>query len=219
MTPAIPRPPSLVCLDFDGVIMDSMALKLESYCHAFAGMGFAREAIRKVQLELAGLSRVKTVPLMYLELSGKEMPGALAAEALARFGEHDEASRERMQLKAGALDFLAAARARGIPMAIVTGTPQEVIERTVDRFSLRAYFDRVCGSPPAKPEHLSRLAEEFGFAPAACLYVGDAIKDQEAAVAAGMPFAGVNNGDDPFRPEGLSIEVRALAELTPVLSD
>lgn len=215
----IPRPPSLVCLDFDGVIMDSMALKLESYCHAFTGMGFAREAIRKIQLELAGISRFKTVPLMYLALSGKPMPEALAAEALVRFGEHDEASRARMVLKAGALDFLSAAKSLGIPLAIVTGTPQEVIERTVDCFSLRSFFARVCGSPPAKPEHLARLAGEFGFAPAACLYVGDAIKDQEAAVATRMPFAGVNNGDDPFRPEGLSLEVGALAALIPVLSD
>lgn len=215
----IQHPPSLVCLDFDGVIMDSMALKLESYCHAFAGMGFAREAIRKIQLELAGISRFKTVPLMYQALSGRPMPDSLAAEALARFGEHDEASRARMVLKEGALEFLAAAKGRGIPLAIVTGTPQEVIDRTVDHFSLRAFFARVCGSPPAKPEHLARLAAEFGFAPAVCLYVGDAIKDQEAAVATGMPFAGVNNGDDPFRPEGLSLEVGSLADLLPLLSD
>jgi beta-phosphoglucomutase-like phosphatase (HAD superfamily) len=41
--------PAFIFLDFDGVIMDSMALKLESYCHAFAGLGFGREAIRKLQ--------------------------------------------------------------------------------------------------------------------------------------------------------------------------
>jgi phosphoglycolate phosphatase-like HAD superfamily hydrolase len=62
------------------------------------------------------------------------------------------------------------------------------------------------------------LADEFGFAPAACLYAGDAIKDQEAALAVGMPFAGVNNGDDPFRPEGLSVEAGSLAALIPFLS-
>jgi phosphoglycolate phosphatase len=146
------------------------------------------------------------------------MPAGLAARALERFREHDEASREKMRLKDGAEDFLDAARARGIPMAIVTGTPQDVIDRTIDHFSLRPFFIRVCGSPGTKPEHLSRLVREAGADPARCLYVGDAIKDQEAAAEAGMAFAGVNNGDDPFRPEGLSLEIRGLQELIPILS-
>ena len=217
MTLPVPRPPAFVFLDFDGVIMDSMSLKLDSYCHAFAGMGFAREAIRKVQHETAGLSRLKTIPLMYLGLSGQPMPAAMSTRALARFTEHDEASRAKMLMKEGAQEFLEAAVARGIRMAIVTGTPQAVIERTVAHFDLGRYFARVCGTPPGKAEYLNNMVREFGLAAEACLYVGDAIKDQEAALAAGMPFAGVDTGDDPFRPEGLSLRVANLAGLLPFL--
>lgn len=213
----VPRLPALIGLDFDGVIMDSMGLKLDSYCYAFAGMGFAREDIRRLQLASAGLSRFKTIPYMYATLAGKPMPPEAATRAVDRFREHDEASREKMRLMDGAREFLDAMRARGIPMAIVTGTPQEVIDRTLAHFSLRAYFTQVCGTPGGKPEHLARLAEEAAADPARCLYVGDAVKDQEAAAEVGMPFAGVNNGDDPFRPEGLSLEIRDLRELLPVL--
>lgn len=197
--------------------MDSMALKLESYCYAFAGMGFATEAIRKVQLASAGLSRHKTIPLMYEILSGKPMPEDLAAMCLARFGEHDEASRGKMALMPGAEAFLSAARDAGIPLAIVTGTPQEVIDRTVDHFALRPFFKRVCGSPPGKAEHLRHMLEAFSLRADRCLFVGDAVKDQEAAAAVGMPFAGVNNGDDPFRSEGMLLEIRGLGELIPIL--
>jgi phosphoglycolate phosphatase len=213
----VPRPPVLIGLDFDGVIMDSMGLKLESYVHAFAGMGFRREDIRRLQLASAGLSRFKTIPYMYEALSGKPMPPDLAARVVERFRAHDEASREKMRPKEGAREFLEAALSRGIPMAVVTGTPQDVIDRTVEHFSLRPFFRQVCGAPGTKPEHLSRLAREAGADPARCLYVGDAIKDEEAALAVGMPFAGVNNGDDPFRAEGLSVEIRGLAELIPFL--
>jgi phosphoglycolate phosphatase len=213
----VPRPPALIGLDFDGVIMDSMGLKLDSYCYAFEGEGFAREDIRRLQLASAGLSRFKTIPFMYASLSGKPMPPELAARALDRFREHDEASREKMRLMDGARDFLDAARARAIPMAIVTGTPQEVIDRTVDHFSLRGYFSRVLGAPVAKAEHLTNLTRQVGVDPSRCLYVGDAIMDEEAAQAAGMAFAGVNNGDNPFRAEGLSVEVRGLRELLPIL--
>jgi HAD superfamily hydrolase (TIGR01509 family) len=209
--------PSFVFLDFDGVIMDSMGLKLESYCHAFDGMGFARADIRRLQLAFAGLSRQKTIALIYRELSGREMPEDLFAAALARFGEHDEESRARMALMPGAAEFLAAASETGVPMAVVTGTPQAAIDRTVAHFRLGRFFVKVCGSPQSKPEHLRSLTAEHSLDPARCLFVGDAIKDQEAAAGAGIPFAGINNGDNPFRPDGLLLEVAGLGALIPFL--
>lgn len=208
----IPRP-TFIFLDFDGVIMDSMGLKLDSYCHAFEGCGFAREGIRKVQLESAGLSRYQTIPLMYETLSGKPIPEDKLRECLERFGAHDEASRARMVPMPGTQEFLDASRANGIPLAIVTGTPQEVIDRTISHFGLGPRFVRVCGAPGRKRDHLLSLLREFALDPARCLYVGDAILDQEAAVPLGIPFVGVNNGDDPFRREGLLAEVRSLREV------
>lgn len=214
----IPRP-AFVFLDFDGVVMDSMGLKLDSYCHAFEGLGFSRTAIRKLQLASAGLSRFQTIPLMYESLAGESMPGELYQACLARFSSHDEESRGKMVLKEGAAGFLEAARAWGLPLAIVTGTPQEAIDRTVDHFALRPYFARVCGAPGSKERHLEELLREFRLEAGRCLFVGDAIKDQEAAAAAGVPFAGVNNGDDPFRPEGMVAEVKSLGQLLPLFSD
>ncbi len=210
---AAARRPDFVFLDFDGVVMDSMGLKLDSYCHAFEGLGFPRDAVRKLQLASAGLSRFKTLPIMYESLAGRQMPEELYRSCLARFTEHDEASRALMTLKDGAADFLAAARASGLPLAVVTGTPQEVIDRTVDEHALRRYFTRVCGAPGTKVEHLGRLLGEFGLDPARCLFVGDAVLDQDAASAAGVPFAGINNGDNPFRPGNLVAETGSLGGL------
>lgn len=212
----IPKP-RFVFLDFDGVIMDSMGLKLDSYCHAFEGCGFSREAIRKLQLATAGMSRYKTIPLMYESLSGKPMPEGLYQEALARFGSHDEASRGKMILKKGSSDFLRAMAAAEMPLAIITGTPQEVIERTVAHFDLAKYFTRVCGAPGSKLQHMERLLAEFDLQAGQVIFVGDAIKDQEAADALGVPFVGVNNGDDPFEPGSLAAEIRALDQLPPLL--
>jgi phosphoglycolate phosphatase-like HAD superfamily hydrolase len=213
----MPRP-QIIFLDFDGVIMDSMDLKLDSYCHAFEGCGFQREAIHAMQLASAGLSRSKTIPLIYLALSGKPMPEALFQSALERFTEHDEASRGAMVLKQGALEFLEAARAKRIYMAVVTGTPQEVIDRTIEQFKLGVYFLKVCGSPGSKVEHVETLLSDYRLDAEECLFVGDAIKDQEAAVATKVPFIGLNNGDDPFLAAGLYKEIRALDEIIPLLS-
>jgi phosphoglycolate phosphatase-like HAD superfamily hydrolase len=209
--------PDFIFLDFDGVIMDSMALKLDSYCHAFAGMGFDREAIRALQVASAGLSRQKTIPLMYESLSGRSMPDGVYREALARFTDHDDASRAGMALMSGAEAFLTAARREGVRLAIVTGTPQEVIEKTIAYFNLGRFFIRVCGTPGGKAEHLGRMLGEFGLSAGRCLYAGDAIKDQEAAAAVGMPFVGVNADSAVFRAEGLALLVPDLGHLIPVL--
>lgn len=208
----IPRP-AFVFLDFDGVIMDSMGLKLDSYCHAFEGLGFARDAIRELQLASAGLSRFKTLPLMYASLAGEPMPEELYRRCLERFTAHDDESRGKMSLKAGAREFLDAARVQGMPLAIVTGTPQDVIDRTIQVFDLKRYFQRVCGVPGSKREHIERLLAEFALEPGRCLFAGDALLDQEAAVASAVPFVGVNNGDDPFRPEGMVAEVTRLDQI------
>lgn len=209
--------PRFIFLDFDGVVMDSMELKLDSYCYAFDGCGFSRAAIRKLQLASAGMSRYKTIPLMYESLAGEPMPEALYREAVARFGEHDEASRGKMKPKRGTEEFLRAAKASGVPLAIVTGTPQDAIERTVEHFHLKDFFLRVCGVPGSKIQHLERMLGEFGLAAAETVFVGDAIKDQEAASALRIPFIGVNNGDDPFQPEGLVAEIRGLDQLCALL--
>lgn len=216
--PAGARRPDFVFLDFDGVVMDSMGLKLDSYCHAFDGLGFPREAVRKLQLASAGLSRFKTIPIMYESLAGGPMPEDLYRSCLARFTDHDEASRARMTLKEGAAEFLASARASGLRLAIVTGTPQDAIDRTVERFALRPYFERVCGAPGTKVEHLGSLLGEFRLDPARCLFVGDAVLDQEAATAAGVPFAGIDNGDNPFRPGNLVAETGSLGGLLPLIA-
>jgi phosphoglycolate phosphatase-like HAD superfamily hydrolase len=67
-------------------------------------------------------------------------------------------------------------------------------------------------------EHLGSLLGEFGLEPARCLFVGDALLDQEAATAAGVPFAGINNGDNPFRAGNLVAETGSLGGLLPLIA-
>jgi len=208
----MPRP-QILFLDFDGVIMDSMNLKLDSYCYAFEGLGFSREAIHQLQTASAGLSRSKVIPLIYLSLTGKPMPEELFQKALARFTEKDEASREVMVLKEGTLDFLKVARELRVHMIVVTGTPKDVIDKTVAHFNLGVYFLQVCGSPGSKAQHLERLLGEYRVKAEDCLFVGDAVIDQEAAMAVQVPFIGVNNGDNPFRSMGRHGEIQNLKGL------
>ena len=60
-----------IFFDFDGVVMDSMDLKLDSYCHALERFGFSRGDIRNLQYLHTGLSRYKVLVHIYETLSGQ----------------------------------------------------------------------------------------------------------------------------------------------------
>ncbi len=207
-----------VFLDFDGVIMDSMDLKLDSYCYALSEFQFPRDEIRKIQTASAGLSRFKVIPLMYTALTGKSMPEDLFQHSLELFTHHDEDARAKMVLKQGTMGFFEYAQKAELPLSIVTGTPQEVIDKTLEFHSLRTIFAQVKGSPGSKPLHLQTLLRYFECSPTQTLYIGDAIMDQEASRSVGIPFVGINNGDNPFKSDYLWAELPHLGELTSLLS-
>lgn len=107
----------------------------------------------------------------------------------------------------GIPDFLAALQARGLPWGIVTNKAKRYTEPLlrqlgVDR--LAACIVSGDSTPHIKPHPASllRAAELLALPPAACLYVGDDLRDIQAARAAGMRFfaAGwgyLGEGGDP----------------------
>lgn len=201
-----------IFLDFDGVIMDSMALKLDAYCFALAEFGFPREQVRGQQLLYAGLSRSRALPLMFASLGGRLITDAEKDRVLALFSQEDDRLREKMKIKTGALEFLNAARSR-MPLVVVTGTPQEAIDETMNFFGLKKFFHEVCGYPPIKSEHLQMQLEKRGLRAEETLYVGDAIQDYKAAHTVGIPFIGIDNGDNPFAGLPLLAQFTHLGEL------
>jgi beta-phosphoglucomutase-like phosphatase (HAD superfamily) len=69
------------------------------------------------------------------------------------------------------------------------------------------------------PDLLLFAARELGVEPSRCCYVGDAIWDMQAAVAAGMPAIGVVSGsatDGELAEAGALFTVKALTELIPL---
>ena len=208
--------PLWIFLDFDGVIMESMTLKLDAYCFALKEYGLSREKIREQQLLYAGLSRSRALPLMFQALAGMEMSEAALKRVLHLFGEEDDRLRSRMELKPGALAFFTEAQNR-VPLVVVTGTPQEAIDETIKVFELAPFFEEVCGYPPIKAEHLQGQLSKRGLKPEQSLYVGDAIQDYKAAHAVEMPFVGINNGDNPFAGLALDAELKGLEELSGLL--
>jgi len=103
------------------------------------------------------------------------------------------------RLFSGMPELLSQLEQRGIAWGVVTNKPARFTAPLLDRLHLteRAVCiisgDTTANAKP-HPEPLLTAAMEAGVTPAQCLYVGDAERDVEAALAAGMTVVIANYG-------------------------
>jgi len=102
-------------------------------------------------------------------------------------------------LFAGIGELLAELDARAIAWGIVTNKAERFTLPLLDALRLRARATCVVGgdtTPRAKPhpDPLLHAARAMSLEPARCLYVGDDLRDVQAARAAGMPVIAVSYG-------------------------
>ena len=127
----------------------------------------------------------------------------------------------------GVVEGLAALRAAGLPLAVLTNKPAEPARELLRRKGLDGFFQHVFGGddfPRKKPDPLPLLktCEALGTPPSATWMVGDSRNDAEAARGAGCPLVlvtyGYNHGEDiravPAlqhldRLDRISVDVRA----------
>jgi phosphoglycolate phosphatase len=92
----------------------------------------------------------------------------------------------------GIPELLAALEARGLAWGVVTNKPARFTEPLMSILDLAERAACIvsgdtCPQPKPHPAPMLAAAELCGAAPAACLYLGDAARDIEAARAAAMP--------------------------------
>ena len=190
-----------VIFDMDGVLCDSEPLIAEAAglmfrekygvpavpedFHPFIGTGEDRflggvAAKYGVQFEL-GVDKARTYEI-YLQL----IPG-------------------RLQPLSGAHDFVAAARAHGLKLALATSADRIKLHGNLAAIQLpENRFDAVVtgGDVQRKkpfPDIFLRAAEQLGVAPAACLVVEDAPSGLQAGKAAGCRCLGITSTFDAAR--------------------
>ena len=201
-----------IFFDFDGVIMDSMALKLDSYAHALRDYEFDRDDISRIMAQHMGTSRRKILVEMYRELKGEVMPADSFARALQDFNAQDAASVPRMPFVPGSLEFIKSIH-RDRFTAVVTGTPHDVIQDTARYHGLTSYFDVIRGTPDAKTQIVSEELKRHSLNPERSIFIGDGLADQRAADNCGMRFVGVRGEFSSFEPESAWMVVNDLNEI------
>jgi pyrophosphatase PpaX len=174
-------PVRVVVFDFDGTLVNSLPLVLESIAHALAPYG------RKPTAEI--FARLGGPPDRFLPLlldDPKHVP-----DALARMNAFHSANNHLVEVFAGVAKMLDMLRAAGVEAAIWTGRDRESSEEMLRALKLEGHFAVVmCGDdlPTHKPDPqgLREVMRRLGVTPEETLFVGDADVDVLGGRACGV---------------------------------
>jgi phosphoglycolate phosphatase-like HAD superfamily hydrolase len=185
------------------VLAESSDLKLEAFRTLYGEFGRAvAERAAAYHERHGGLSRLVKIERVHREILGIQLDEAAVADWGRRFSDMVEESVCRCPWVAGSRELLESLMRDGIKAFVVSGTPQEEMERIVRARGMEHFFAGVYGSPPLKPQKVREILNEHRLEPARCLFFGDAMTDYDAAMETGLRFIGrvMPGRRNPFPP-------------------
>lgn len=176
----------LVVWDFDGTLADSLPAAVRIFNRLAPEMGFK---------PLADLAAARNMPLRQL-LRQQGISLWRLPRLVRRY--HALAAEEADQLKlaAGLPDALSAIATSGVRLGVLSSNREDNIRRCLRANGAEGHFAFVVGYPRlfGKAKALKRIIRAERLARGDVLYVGDELRDVEAAKKAGVAVAAVTWG-------------------------
>ncbi len=212
--PGIPALDALqaVFFDFDDALAQSLDIKAETFLSLFADRSDAlRQQILEFFVHNTGRSRSTKLRHVYSEMLQEPLSETALADLCQQFAERSLDAVVASPEVAGADGLLRLLQEQGLPLFVVSGTPETELQQVVRARGMGHYFVAVRGTPVEKEVNIAELLSAHKLDPLRCLMVGDGRVDYIAAEHNGMPFVGVVKAQNPFAP-GIPV-VADLAEL------
>lgn len=190
-----------VLSDIDGTLLDSMGLWYDIDVAFMKMKGISMPS--DLQMQIAGMSMYETALYFRRTFGIEDSPEVLMEtwNDMAR-----DAYLHRIELKAGAEEFLNALLDEGIPVALATSNSRHLVESSIERHEVfnRLYAivtaDEIQNGKPA-PDVYIEAAKKIGIAPSDCLVFEDVIQGVRAGNAAGARVIAI---DDPYSSDYIS---------------
>lgn len=185
-----------IIFDFDGVILDSMSIRLDGFREIFKEHG-EEPFNRFIPYHLAngGVSRFVKIRYFYEEILGETISEEKIKELADRFTQIMRNSLiDSRFLISETVEFIKQTHQK-YALYIASGAEQNELRFLCQTHSLTPYFKAIYGSPTPKDELLANILKESSSKPNECLMIGDSINDFKAASVNNIPFYGYNNED------------------------
>ncbi len=212
-------PPAAWIFDLDGTLVDTVETRIVAWLRTFEEQRIPAD--RALVASLIG-SDGRRLARVVAEEAGQILDSEREEEIDRRAGDIYSELNLNPKTLPGALELLRALDESRRRWAIATSSRREQVDASIKALGLSRRPIIIDGSnvehaKPA-PDLLLLAARELGVEPSRCCYVGDAIWDMQAAVAAGMPAIGVVSGsatDGELARAGALFTVKDLTELIP----
>jgi HAD superfamily hydrolase (TIGR01549 family) len=203
----------LIILDFDGVIVESMDIKIEAFRKLFSDYPKYVDAIIWYHERNCGVSRYEKFSHIYENILKQPLSDEKLAELDKRFSALVVDGIKSCPFVPGVLEFLEN-YAKKMKLFIISSTPEKELRYLVGERGLQKYFRGVYGAPSKKSEIALQIIKEERVGKKEALFVGDTAEDYIEAKKAGVLFIGrvVDLASCPF-PGDVKI-VRDLNELS-----
>ena len=192
-----------VTFDLDGTLLDTIPDLAEACRRMLAELG---EPPRSQEEVHRFVGKGMAVLVERCLTHGRAPKPIRLAAAIAVFQRHyAEVNGRHTRLYPGVLEGLAAWRASGLPLGVVTNKPAQFTGPLLERMGLADYFvvvvsgDSTAHKKP-HPEPIFYACRQFGVEPWRNLHIGDSKNDIEAARAAGCTAFCVPYGYNEGRP-------------------
>jgi len=170
----------LIFWDFDGVIKESVSVKTDAFVELFQPYGNdVCNKVRQHHIENGGMSRFDKVPL-YLEWSNVAPTKERVDDICAKFSGIVKNKVIDSAWVPGVERFLCNNK-RKCMFIMVSATPQAELEDICKLLKLDKYFTKLYGSPATKSSSIKVSMHDYSISPEACLMIGDAQADVDAA--------------------------------------
>lgn len=187
-----------ILFDFDGVIVDSMAVRDEGF-KEIARAATDDESIVEEFIAYhrynGGLSRFVKIKHLYENMLGKEIS---EEQTLAYATEFSNLMKSKLTDKKiiikETVDFISN-NYKNYNFHIVSGSEDKELNYLNKELGLAEYFLTINGSPTHKNILVENIMEEYNYEKSETILIGDSITDYEAAKNSDLKFYGYNNED------------------------
>ena len=192
----------VVLFDFDGTLVDSVRLIIESFHHTMRVHGLEP---RPDAFWIEGLGTPLRVVFRFFTDDDAEVQRMIATYREWNFARHDA----MVRAYPGAVEAVRAVKRRGSRLGIVTSKNRDGLERGLALCGFDGLFDELVTSDDLQaskpsPEPVLMALERLGALPAHTLFVGDSPHDIAAGRDAGTETAACLWG--PFSQEQIAVE-------------
>jgi len=199
----MPKRYDLIVFDWDGTLVDSTQLIVDSILAASADTGLTPPQPSAAR-GIIGLGLPEALRTLFGELSETQRQ-----RLTERYRYHYFAQDHAVPLFEGAADAIARLAENGHMLAVATGKGRRGLDLSLQRCGLRKYFMTTrcvdeCSSKP-HPQMLLEIMDELGVEAQRTVMIGDTSYDLQMALSAGVDSIAVGYGAQPLeslRPYG-----------------